>query len=86
MKIIRCEKLDNPPVGLSDVSDEDDGFNVNLDQMEFDQWYSFQYDLDEPLYIKLTKDRTLMYCVKKPTFVKELIFAINNNSPRESNT
>ena len=66
-KILKCESLDNPPVGMTDVSESFDGFNVHVDQMIVEQVYSFQYDLDAPMYVKLTKDQTLMYFTKRPT-------------------
>lgn len=66
MKFIQCEKLDNPPVGLADVSDKREGFNVHVDQMDLGQWYSFQYDLEAPVYIQLGKDQTLIFTTKKP--------------------
>lgn len=65
-KIIKCEDMFDPPVGMADVSMDLSGFNVHIETMLIDQVYSFQYDLDTPLYIKLTKDRTLMYFTKKP--------------------
>src|SRR3990172_7759600 len=37
---IDCETMDSPPVGFSDLGD--DGFNINIDQMEVDKWYTFK--------------------------------------------
>lgn len=68
VKIIDCDTLDNPPVGLSDIPEDDsDLFNVHIDAMEKNQWYSFEGEYGTKVYLKLLDDMTLIQTTEKPT-------------------
>lgn len=67
MKIIDCDKLDNAPVGLSDISDDDDLYNVHIDLMIKNQWYKFDNQEGITVYLKLENDMTLIQTMEKPT-------------------
>ena len=54
---IDCETMDNPPVGFSDLGD--DGFNINIDQMEVDKWYTFKDFYGKKFAIILHNNKTI---------------------------
>ena len=67
--ILGCEQLDNPPVAEHDIG-EDGSFNIHLDQMDTNQWYSFSDEFGDMVYIQREKDHIfdmIQIEVKKPS-------------------
>ena len=63
--IQKCETMMNPPVGDIDIGD-DGTWNVGINQMVIDQWYSFEDAMGTTVYLKLDKDQLLIQTTDEP--------------------